>query len=127
MATGPKNAESSAAEEIARIAKDSWSGADRRASHLVNLSMATLKYLMLNAESDDLKLEAARTLLELPPVRRKLQHQQEAVRPSTVDRRTPIGRRLRNLLDSDPDKAQRLLDLIENEAEKSPEIPASAA
>ena len=44
----------------------------RKPGHLCNIALATLKHLMLHSESDSLRLQACRTILELGPVQQRL-------------------------------------------------------
>ena len=94
------------------------SGANNRAAHLGNLATATLKFLILNAESDDIRFRAAEALLSLPGVRRKQELAATVLDPpqprdGSVNRPAILGKRLRRLMDSGSDTAQEALRLIE--------------
>ena len=117
------------AERISSIAKDMINGASPRAAHLGNLSIATLKYLALYAESDDIRFRAAEALLALSPVRRKLDLSASIIEPPSMDPRTPnrpsaLGARLKRLMDAGASEASEALKLIE-QAEKEAGLTAN--
>ena len=100
--------------EIRAIAKDMAGGADRRAAHLVNLSLATFKWLILNGESDDVKFRAADALLALSPCRAKLDQMRgilESPGNGNVGPRA-MEKRIRAVMTS-PEKTQLLLSMVE--------------
>ena len=104
-------------------------GANHRATHLGNLAVAALKYLLLNAESDDMKFKAAEALLALAPVRRKLDLSATVVDAPVMDRKSAdrpavLGQRLRRLMDAGAEQATEALRLIE-EAEKQAGLTAN--
>jgi len=119
----------SKADRLKQIQKAFDPGMNRRSGHLVNISMATLKDVMMHAESDDLRLQAAQTLLSLAPVQRKLEYQCEAVLPPQMDRKSAgraslLGARVKRLVDTGNEHASEVLRLIE-QAELEAGLPAN--
>jgi len=83
----------------------------RRPGHLMNVALAALKYLVLRGESDSIRLQAVRLLLELAPVQAKL----EAMAARANVKRPPqnvnpeVRARLAALLERGGEQAQALL------------------
>lgn len=96
------------------------SGGNLRAAHLGNLAVSTLKWLMLYAESDDLRYRAAETLLTLAPVRRKMEALASTVKEPE---QSGLTRRIQRLVNSGTDQATEVLRLIE-EAEAQATNPS---
>ena len=44
----------------------------QRSAHMMNLAMATCKWLILQGESDNLRLQAAKLIFDLPPVQARM-------------------------------------------------------
>ena len=111
------DADKDGAKQIPLIAKDLVGGIDRRSAHLINLSLATLKWLMLYGESDDVRFRAAQALLDSPPLRQKLDFMRDIVVPPGRGRgpvrSAQLGRRLKAVVDAGPEHAQRMLALLE--------------
>ena len=105
-------------DEIKAISKDMSTGAEKKSAHLANLATATLKYLLLNAESDDLRFQAALAVLALSPVRRKMDALAAGVQDHVPKPRTGPRRRLT------ADQTSEVLSLIE-QAEQEAGIPAN--
>ena len=119
----------SAADKIAQIHRDLATGAEKRSAHLVNLSVATLKYLLLHSESDDIRYGAAQTLLSLSPHKRKLDLLAGVLEPPVMDRKSAdrpavFSKRLKSIMDASPESAQRVLAALA-EAESEAGIPAN--
>ena len=118
-----------AADSIKAIARDLSTGSSRKSAHLVNLSIASLKHLVLYAESDDIRFRASEALLGLSPVRRKLDLLAGTIEPPTMDRTSEnrsavLGRRLKRLLEAGANEASEALRLIE-QAEKEAGLTAN--
>ena len=129
-----RKAASAVGAEIQAIAKNFNSGTNGKAAHLVNLSLATLKYLLLNAESDDIRYQAATALLGLAPIQQKLDYMRGAVnkpeRRSAPDRPAVAAQRLRAIMTQSPEVAQRVLQALaeaEKEAQAAPDPQQKAA
>ena len=123
----PTDKSKSAAEQITDIAKTFRCGATMRASHLVNLSLATMKWLVLNAESDDIRFKAADALLGLGPMQAKLGLMKDVVSQPYLGkelRPVALGKRLRAAMTT-PEHAARILAMVE-EAEKQSKAGATS-
>ena len=129
MARNGNGATITPGDEIRKISRELFSGTERRSAHLVNMSIATLKYLLLNAESDDMRFRAAEALLGLSPMRRKLDLLAGVLEPPAFHRNSPerptvLGARLKRLMDAGSDHASEALRLIE-QAEKEAGLTAN--
>lgn len=65
--------------EIKALMKDLQRTPSARAAHLTNLAICGLKYLVLKGESDALRLQACKALLETSPVQTKLGNMSKAM------------------------------------------------
>lgn len=123
-----KNKLSTPADQIVAIAKALQCSAPAKAAHLVNLSLATLKYLMVNAESDAIRYQAATALLGLAPMQAKLGLMRGVVDQPHLgrdpQRPAVLAKRVKAMLERDPAQAQRLLAMI-TEAENEGQVAAN--
>lgn len=96
--------EATTQKQMLEMARSMPTGANLKAAHLLNLAVTTYKHLVLTAESDSVRLSAARAIVELPFVQAKL-----AVITSMI-RRTPSLSAAR----LDPAIEERLSRLLAN-------------
>jgi hypothetical protein len=63
---GKKPAETDMAMAVMAISRELPHGSAMKAAHMLNMAMAGFKYLILNAESDAVRLQACKAVTELP-------------------------------------------------------------
>ena len=123
------NRNQTTAQQIAEIARGFKCGAGMKSAHLVNISLATLKWLMMNSESDDIRFKAAEALLGLQPMRAKLGLMGDVVAKPFLGkeaRPAAIGKRLSAAMKT-PEQAARVIQLLEQVEAESRSNASSGA
>jgi hypothetical protein len=58
--------------QVQQYARDMQTGATKRSAHMLNLALAGFKYLILKGESDAVRLQACKSVCELPFVQARM-------------------------------------------------------